>query len=163
MEIVEQLNELKHKMLSQIDRDVGTVERNGSLSLEIRERVASERRDYGQYLAQIEQIANELLRTYRDENAAARSTPVPAHFGERFPLQIPDLGDPIPPNGVGLEQQNHLRLRQLSDARAQVIRSCDDAVASFNTIAILTEPEKTTDTALRPENVKQRITAVAKK
>lgn len=58
------------------------------------------RSNYRAHLDHLESAANDLLRTYRDANLAARSTPIPAHFSDNWQLRRPSEPELDPFSGL---------------------------------------------------------------
>ncbi len=56
------------------------------------ERIQRLRMSLSSHMMHVEQVANTLLQTYRDENRQARSDSAPGHFSERWTIRPLDLG-----------------------------------------------------------------------
>lgn len=93
------------------------------------------RRRYDEHGAQLEQVANALLETYRAANRAARTEAAPAHFGHRWTLPrrpLEELNVPAA-DKAALEASE----TALGHAITEIARAFEDANTRFESLEIL--------------------------
>jgi hypothetical protein len=130
-ERTEALQKLKDEKLAIVDESATRVERRRLEFQEMRERSRMLTKQFEQYLNRLEQIANELLQTYREANRSVRQSPVPPHFLTRWIMQKPDFEGPVLVDRQAFEKETELTVRKLADGPIAIINAFESALRHF--------------------------------
>jgi len=137
-DLVDSLKDLKDTMLQEVEENSTMVERRRMDFREVREKLESLQKQFKQHLDHVEQVGNEVLKTYREADQNARTTPRPAYFTDPWMMLRPDMGDATIVDTDAFEKESELTVKVLASAGEDIIRSFEDALRSFETIQELT-------------------------
>jgi hypothetical protein len=150
-DFIDSLKDSKDAMLQEVQENSTIVERRRLDFGEVREKLESLEKQFKQYLDLLEQVGNEVLKTYREANQNARTTPRPAHFTDLWAMLRPDLGDGTIVDTDAFEKESELTVQKLAAGGENIIRFFEEAVKSFETIQDLTQEEEQSS-HLRPDS-----------